>query len=284
MEDPIKISLVTTLYNEANTIVNFLQSYKDQTKHADEFIIVDGDSTDGTIELINEFIKNHKYLNVKLIIDKTCSRKYVDGPIAKGRNIAIKNAKYEYIAVTDAGCILDTEWFEEITKPFKYENIDVVSGWYEANITNEFQKNYAEIFMPKLNNMNKDTFLPSSRSIAFKKSCWEKVEGYPEETLTAEDTLFDINLKRLQCKFYFAQNAIVYWNCPASYDELVQKSYYYAVGDGENRLYFWKFLLRNFLLLFPINIIFSKHKRKFFKVLYASMFSYQKGYLKGFLR
>ena len=52
----IKVSLITTLYNESKNIEAFLDSYKKQTVYADEFIIVDGGSTDGTIDYINDFL------------------------------------------------------------------------------------------------------------------------------------------------------------------------------------------------------------------------------------
>lgn len=282
MEKVKKVSLITTLYNEADNVLNFLKSYKEQTKLANEFIIVDGGSNDGTIDIIEQFMSDNKALNIRLIIDKTCSKKYVSGPIAKGRNIAIENTKYDYIAVTDAGCILDKHWLEEIIKPFEEDDsTDVVSGWYEANITNEFQKIFADIYMPKLQEIDKNSFLPSSRSIAFKKNCWQKVEGYPTDSMTAEDTKFDIDLKKAGCNFIFNKKAIVYWNCPKTYQEAIDKAFYYAFGDGQKKLYFKKFLIRNILLLIPLNILLDKKKRKNFKLAYNFMRYYQYGYFKG---
>ena len=88
-----KISLISTVYNEEANISAFLQSYKKQTRTADEYIIVDGGSTDTTVSIIENFSKENPNLNIKLIIDETCSKKFSKGPIAKGRNIAIKNAQ-----------------------------------------------------------------------------------------------------------------------------------------------------------------------------------------------
>jgi len=281
MENVKKISLITTLFNEADNINRFLKSYKNQTKHADEFIIVDGGSTDGTIKIIEKFSDENLNLKINLIVDKTCSKKFVAGPIAKGRNVAIEYSKYDYIAATDAGCLLDNKWFEEIVRPFKDNNIDVVSGWYEAFIENNFQMIYADIYLPKLNNINLETFLPSSRSIAFKKSCWDRVSGYPENSLTAEDTKFDLDMKKIECEFIFAPKAVVYWDCPRSYEEAIDKASYYAHGDGKFRLHLKKFILRNIFLFFPLNILFSKNRRKNFKLSYGVMLSYQLGYIKG---
>ena len=234
--DNIKFSLITTVYNEDKNIEVFLDSYKKQTKYAHEFVIVDGGSTDNTVSIINNYSKQNENLNIKLIIDKTCSKKYVNGPIAKGRNIAIENSNFEYIVATDAGCLLNYNWFEEITKPFSNENIDVVSGWYEPNIKNKFQEDYSSIAMKSVDDIDPEKFLPSSRSIAFKKECWLKVGKYPTFTYTAEDTLFDLNLKKEGYTFKFAKNAIVYWDCPYDFDEMIKKT---------NCIWFWRWTIKN---------------------------------------
>jgi len=279
----MKVSLITTLYNESNNILNFLKSYKNQTKYADEFIIVDGGSSDNTVSIIEEYGANNKNLNIKVIVDKTCSKKYIKGPIAKGRNVAIENTKYDIIAVTDAGCILDKNWLKEIVKPFEDKNIDVVAGWYEANITNEFQQKFADILMPKLKDIDKDNFLPSSRSLAFKKDCWQKVGGYPTLTYTAEDTKFDLDLKDIGCKFYFAQKAFVYWDVPFDMQEARAKLFNYGYGDGQLKLRFKKSIIKILFILFPLHIILSNQKRKHFLLSYQLSVANSLGYIKGLL-
>ncbi len=140
----MKFSLITTVFNEEESIKKFIKSLNEQTEYPDEFIIVDGGSSDKTIEILSNELTSKIPFNI--IMDKSCNKKYSNGPIAKGRNIAIENANYENILVTDAGCILDQDWIKEMKKSFIENNADVVSGWYKANITNEFQKNIADIF------------------------------------------------------------------------------------------------------------------------------------------
>jgi glycosyltransferase involved in cell wall biosynthesis len=277
----MKYSLITTLYNESKSIIKFLNSYKNQTKYADEFILVDGGSTDGTIDLINDFIDQNQKLNMRLIVDKTCSKKYTTGPIAKGRNVAIENTKYEYMAVTDAGCILDKYWFEEIIKPFEDDNVDVVSGWYESNITNDFQQKFADIMMPKIENVDRENFLPSSRSLAFKKSCWEKVGGYPTLYLTGEDTKFDLSLKENGCKFIFTQKAFVYWDVPFNIEEAKYKLYSYGYGDGKFRNRVKDKMIKSLFLIFPIHLLISKKKRKYIKLSYILFLHNSLGFYAG---
>ena len=65
----MKFSIITVVYNNKDTIQDTINSVLSQ-KHDDiEHIILDGASTDGTAEVINETIKIHKE-NIKFISEK----------------------------------------------------------------------------------------------------------------------------------------------------------------------------------------------------------------------
>lgn len=303
----MKISLVTTLFNEAFSVDAFLGSFKNFSLLPDEIIIVDGGSTDGTIEKINKFIaKRGVPCKIKLIVDESCNLKRSKSPIAKGRNIAIENAENEIIAVTDAGCIIDKFWLEEITRPFREKpDTAIVSGWYEPAVKTLFQKCAAMTIFPKLKKIlkNPNNFLPSSRSVAFKKSAWKKVGGYPETYYTGEDTLFDIKLKKKFGNFHFAPKAIVYWQVRDNLKDYIKLSHRYGLGSGFEqitastclnaltRLLFYTATL-NFcacldLRMLPAGVIILLLSTVFSDRIYAFVlsvirdFSYVTGYIKG---
>src|SRR5260221_12583418 len=98
----MKVSVCITTFNEEKSIEKLLKSILSQTKVPDEIVIVDGGSTDKTVEIIKKFGK------AKLIISKGAS-------ISRGRNLAVKNAKYSMIAMTDAGCVCERHWLERIS-------------------------------------------------------------------------------------------------------------------------------------------------------------------------
>jgi glycosyltransferase involved in cell wall biosynthesis len=248
-----RISLVATVFNERAAIADWLASIEQQTLQPDEIVIVDGGSDDGTIELLNEFAKTHPHTRV--IVDRTCTKQFSRGPISRGRNRAISEARGEIIAVTDAGCRLQPQWLAEITGPFTDPEVDVVSGWYRAAPGNRLQEYLAPMFCPPLDRIDRGRFLPSSRSVAFRKSAWQAAGGYPEDSYTAEDTLFDMRLFAVARKKCFAADAIVEWHLPATWKELRRKLYAYGYGEGQQRL----FVLRNLsrigaVLLFPITL------------------------------
>lgn len=239
----IKVSLICTLKNEESSIKEFLDSLVSQSRPPDEIIIVDGGSTDRTVEIIKFYIENGA--PIKLIVEDGAN-------IAEGRNIAIKNAKYDIIASTDAGCRIDKDWLKKLVRPFEKDpSIDVVSGWYEADARTEFEKCVAELTYPKLERVLKapDNFLPSSRSIAYKRDAWEKVGGYPEWLYTAEDTLFDLSLKKVGCKFIFVADAVVWWKVRPNLRSVFKQHYLYAKGEGYARLSFKNYLLPYILYL-----------------------------------
>jgi glycosyltransferase involved in cell wall biosynthesis len=276
-------SVITTVYNESKSILGFLDSYLRQTAYADEFVIVDGGSTDETAALILDFSKAHQHLGIKLVVDSTCCKKFSKGPIARGRNVAIAAARNEIIAVCDAGCLLDSKWLEEITKPFQDREVDVVSGWYEPVLDSPFREAYARLFLPKLESVDRENFLPSSRSIAFRKKAWAKVGGYPEGTYTAEDTKYDMLLKSSGCRFYFAERAVAYWQCPANLDEAMKKHYTYGYGDGQHRLFKTTYAKILFSLLLPYKYLFFPKYRNVGRMAWFVNLALAKGYLKGLL-
>lgn len=260
MKKKIRVSLITTVLNESSSINEFIKSVLSQTVLPQEFIIVDGGSTDGTYEILKKYSKRYKWIKVFQI--KGAS-------IGEGRNFAIKKAKNEIIACTDAGCILDKKWLEEISKPFfKNKNIDVVVGIYKPYYTNNFEYFQGKIVVPEVEKIFLDPSRMSSRSIAFKKKVWKIVGGYPNFS-AGEDTYFNLMLINFGFKFYFAKKAIVYWKMRKTWKEFAKQFYKYGVGDRRSGniwklkknlffvIIFWCYLSLIFLSFFIFPIFFS---------------------------
>lgn len=220
----MKVSVITTLRNESKNLDQFIHALLKQSKKIDELVICDGDSTDNTKEIIKTYTKQYPF--IRMVIKK--------GGISVGRNEAIRNAKFDLIAVTDAGTLADPGWLQNLTDPFeKNKDISVVGGLFKITPKSDFERVSATQMLSDHDNINPETWLPSSRSIAFRKSVWDNVGGYPEYLpFAGEDTVFDINIKKAGYKIYFAPEAIVYWR-PRSNIKLFYKQYFnYAYGDG----------------------------------------------------
>ncbi len=99
------VSLITTVLNERGSIAPLLDSIAAQTRPPDEIIIIDAGSTDGTCDIINDYLK--RGLRARLIVVPGASR-------AHGRNLAIRRARGEIIASIDAGCVATRDWLEQL--------------------------------------------------------------------------------------------------------------------------------------------------------------------------
>lgn len=100
------ISIAVVTYNEEANIsicLNALCSL--QYKDAFEIIIVDGCSTDKTKEIVLSF--QSKYKNIKLINNNGRT-------IASNRYKAVEEASYNFIAFTDADCIVSPDWLTKL--------------------------------------------------------------------------------------------------------------------------------------------------------------------------
>lgn len=229
----IKVSLITTEFNEAQGIREFIDSSLAQSMKPDEIVIADAGSSDGTVQIIKEYIK--KGAPITLV--------KAPGNRSVGRNAAIKAAKHEYIAVADVGCRLDKDWLLNITEPFReHPQAEVISGFFKPDPKTYFETVSSHLMTARQKEIDVDTWLPSSRSFAFTKNAWKKVNGYPEyeefgdafvaRMCGGEDTLYDLKLRKAGYKFWDGLRAVVYWRPRTNIKEFYRQYWMYSVGDG----------------------------------------------------
>jgi len=194
-----------------------------QSRAPNEIVIVDGGSTDGTSEIIEEYAKRHSPLHFYVELDVN---------IARGRNIAVQRASYPVIAVTDVGCLPHRDWLRELVRPLmEDETIQAVAGSFEVDWRNNFEFFSGLLCMPQ-DFHNEETRLFYGRSSAFRKTLWEAVGGYPEWLYTAEDTLFAMRAKQLGFKIAYATKSAVAWRPRSTLRKLAKMFFLYGRGNG----------------------------------------------------
>lgn len=209
-----EISFVTTVKNDPAGLAVLLRSLKKLSRKPDEVIVIDA--------------------------EKTRTNR------AQGRNLGIKKAKGEIIAISDAGCTLSKNWLRTIIDPFKDSEVDVVAGYYQPVTKNVFQKCLATYTSVMPGQLKEKEFLPSSRSIAFRKKAWQKVGGYPENLDYCEDLVFAQRLKKAGCQIKLARKALVFWPQRKNLFEAFWQFFHYASGDAQTQ--YWPHLKKIFLV------------------------------------
>lgn len=248
------LTFVATVYNEEKNIKGFLDSVFAQTRLPDEVIIIDGGSIDKTPELIQEYIRKSRQ---KLLFDIKPGNRSV------GRNEAIKRATGDIIVCSDAGNVLDSHWIEEITKPFQDKTVQVVAGYYRGKVGTTFQKCVIPYFLVMPDKVNEKNFLPATRSMAFRKTIWEKVGKFPEQYSDNEDYVFAKRLKKNNISAAFAKQAIVEWIPPSSIRSFFKTVFRFAKGDAQAGIIRPKVVLIFVRYIFIIQVINLAFRYKF---------------------
>lgn len=247
----MKVSFISTVINEERTIIDFLKSIFQQSTVPDEIIIVDGGSLDKTLSRISNFqfpISNKK-IRFKFLVKK--------GNRAVGRNEAIGKASNEIIACSDAGCILDKNWLKNIVKPFNDPKVDLVAGYYKGFPKSIFEKCLIPYVLVMPDRVIGNSFLPASRSMAFKKSIWKKAGRFPEEYSNNEDYVFARNLKKICANMIFEKGAIVYWKPRNNIKDAFIMFYRFAKGDSESQIFRPKVFLIFLRYIIGVTFFFS---------------------------
>ena len=219
----MEATVITTVYNEESSIDRLIEALLDQTKQPSEIVIVDAGSQDRTQDIIQSYDDPY----IKLVIEEDCN-------ISEGRNIAIEKSSNNYIVTTDAGCIPEEDWYENIVSEFE-DGAKFVAGMWRPDHQNIFEKVQGRIVA---NTSDPEEFKQgnrgaSAKSSGFTKEVWEDVEGYPEDLYTGEDSKFCSKVLREGYNMAVAENAYVNWHMRPDWTSYFKQFYKYGEGDAK---------------------------------------------------
>jgi glycosyltransferase involved in cell wall biosynthesis len=224
----MKVTLVATVRDARPFIEEFLDSVRGQTRRPDEVLVVDGGSEDGTWEIIEH-------------AEGVQSIREPGANIALGRNLAIRKATHDVIAVTDADCVLSADWLEHILQPIE-RGADVSAGFYRP-ITESFLQVCATAWLPDEHEL-RPGWKPSSRSLAFRREAFEAAGEYPEWLDVGEDMYLNHRLAESGARIELAPMAVVHWRIRPNLAETWRQYAGYAEGDARAAMYTERHLVR----------------------------------------
>lgn len=258
----MKISFITTVFNEADNIEKFINSILTQSVKPSEILVVDGGSTDGTIDIVKKISKKNK--KVKLIVRKGAN-------IAQGRNIGIKNSKGDIIFTGDASTRFEKDWIKKLLVGFKKGadfSVGTIALEKPQNLTEETIGTRV-VDLANISNEKFKKYLPSNRNIAYKKSVHKKIGYAPENIDRSDDTVLHMRAKEKGLKYYLARNAKVYWHPRRNLKEVLKLAYEDSRSDARYGLFFKRKINILQHVLFTILILLLIINWKVFLLLFA---------------
>ncbi len=240
------VSVIATVFNEASSLPRLLESLARQSCPPDEVVVADGGSTDKTLTILENYAQTGP-LALQII-------RAPGSNISQGRNAAIQAAHGPIIAATDAGVRLESDWLEKLIAPISAGSA-TSAGYFHPDAQTLFEMVMGATVLPAVQDIDPETFLPSSRSVAFLKSAWEAVGGYPEWLDYCEDLILDFHLCDRYGPFFFVPDAAVHFRPRGNLRDFFIQYYRYARGDGKADLWRKRHAIRYATYLIGVPLI-----------------------------
>jgi glycosyltransferase involved in cell wall biosynthesis len=232
----VPVSLIVTVRNDRQGFAELLDGIAAQTEMPDQIVIVDGGSEDGTLQELHG--RKADLPPVRVVVAPGTN-------IAAGRNIAVREARHDWIACTDAGCRPVPGWLAALKHA--RERADIAAGTFVVEAETPLDRAVACTHYPVLEEVNDERplvrlshrlfgrdFRPEhagGRSMAFSRAAWEEAGGFPEHVYAGEDLAFSAAAIERGFRATLVEDAAVYWRPRATWLETARMFATYTRGD-----------------------------------------------------
>ena len=173
----MKISIITATYNSARTLRDTLESVRNQDYPEIEHILVDGASTDNTLEIIRSFPHVAHCISEK------------DKGLYDAINKGIRKASGDVIGILNSDDFFpNNQVLSKIANAFMQYNVDAVYGDI-AFVKPENLTRIVRLYSSRRFNTEKFAYgyMPAHPSFYAKKSCYDKYGDYQTDYKIAAD-------------------------------------------------------------------------------------------------
>jgi len=227
----MKVSLLICCYNEEKVIANCIVSCLNQTRPADEIIVVDDASTDLTYKILKKYQKKIKLLRLfKNGGNKSYAQQY-----------GLQFISGDIFITIDADSMLDQHFIERIVDDFVDEKVVAVGGYIKSSRYNwltacraldyTIGQNIHKLAQSYLNFL----FVIPGTAGAFKTEIFKKYINFEHDTV-AEDLDFTYKLHKKGLKIKYDRQAIVYTQDPTDLKSYINQMRRWYGGGWQNLL------------------------------------------------
>jgi len=172
------VTVITVVFKGALTLEDTIQSVINQTYDNVEYIVIDGGSVDGTLEIIKKY---------EHVIDYWVSER--DAGLYDAMNKGIALARGDYIGMLNSDDFFaNPSALEKIATCLKASNVDAVFSYLDivdpANLARVLRKYRISSLSPSMLRIG---VIPPHPTFYCKRSCYEKAEPYRTDYRIAAD-------------------------------------------------------------------------------------------------
>ena len=182
----MKFSIITVVKNNKVNIETTIKSVSRQNFSDYEHIIIDGNSTDGTSQLIKKLIRNKK--KIKYIRKK-------DKNLYQALNRGVKIAKGNFIGILHSGDIYFNNKILKLVNSRITNKIDIISGFLVYVDKNFKKKRFWNYKLKNLNIFN--AFKIAHPSTFISKKVFKKIGYYNDLYSISSDTDFLLRVSKI---------------------------------------------------------------------------------------
>lgn len=210
--ESIKVSVIVPLYNEERYIEKFLCSLQEQTYPHEkmEWLLIDGNSTDCTVEIIQRHLANGP---IRLLHNEKRKTPYA-------LNIGIEQAQGEYIIRLDAHASFPADYIEKCVHYLDTTDADNVGGVAETEANGFVGGAISQMLSTKFGVGGSDfrvgdgdRYVDTVPFGAFRKTVFERVGLFNPKLLRSEDNDMNARIRESGGKIWLANDIRFKYYC-----------------------------------------------------------------------
>lgn len=221
-----QVSIVVPAYNATGTIAECLGSFATQSypRRDMEVFIVDDGSIDGTPEFVEQIVGQWAEDKPRV----TVLRQAHQGPAA-ARNRGAAAATGAFLLFTDADCVAEHDWVEQMVSPFQSPEVAAVKGAYKTRQRSLVARFAQAEFDARYRMLASAQYIDVvfSYSAGFRRDLFIGIGGFDTGFPVAdnEDTELSYRVAAAGHKIVFNPRAIIYHRHPATLRQYLRKKY-----------------------------------------------------------
>ncbi len=225
----MKISILIPCYNEELTIDKCLLSCINQTRPADEIIVVDDSSTDKTPEILEKFKDKVKVVRTP---KNSGSKSYA-------QEYGLSFVTGDVYITTDGDTLLDKNFVRNIEKEMQNENVAAVAGYVKSLrhnwITASRALDYA--ISQNIDKVAQEivgfVFVIPGAAGAFRTKIFKEKIYFSHDTIT-EDLDFTYRFNKMGLKIKYSRKSICYTQDPPTLEAYINQMKRWFGGGWQN--------------------------------------------------